>query len=148
MIGNPDVATSTATQHISCQVYELEAYTQATSELLKDHKSIDDLVAQWEKDEKRRIAIAEARQWIADTVHENKPETLRTLRLKKGWSQTHLANLLNTSQSHVARIERGTENLTIDTCRRLCNVLEIDMNLLDQVLKQQEAIAQDKASKK
>ena len=67
---------------------------------------------------------------------------MRTLRLRKGWSQSRLAKALETSQSHVARIERGTENLTIETCRKISKALEIDMNTLDQALKRQEAIAQ------
>ena len=55
------------------------------------------------------------------------------------------AKALGTSQSHVARIERGTENLAIETCRRLCGVLGIDMNTLDQSLRRQEVVAQAKA---
>jgi transcriptional regulator with XRE-family HTH domain len=62
------------------------------------------------------------------------------LRLRKGWSQTQLANELGTSQPHIARIERGTENVTIETCRRLCRVLGIDMNRLDAALRRQEAL--------
>ena len=69
---------------------------------------------------------------------------MRAFRLRKGWSQTRLAEELSTSQSHVARIERGTENLTIETCRKLSTVLGIDLNTLDQALKRQEAIAQAK----
>jgi transcriptional regulator with XRE-family HTH domain len=67
------------------------------------------------------------------------------LRLRKGWSRTRLAEALRTSQSHVARIERGTENLTIETCRKLAKALDIDLNALDLALRRQEAIAEAKA---
>jgi transcriptional regulator with XRE-family HTH domain len=65
--------------------------------------------------------------------------SIRGLRLARGWSQSSLANALKTSQSHVARIERGTENVTIETCRKLCQSLEIDMNALDLILRAQES---------
>jgi transcriptional regulator with XRE-family HTH domain len=64
------------------------------------------------------------------------------LRLRKGWSQARLAAEIGTSQPHVARIERGTENLAIGTCRKLCAALDIDLNTLDRALRRQEKIAQ------
>jgi transcriptional regulator with XRE-family HTH domain len=71
---------------------------------------------------------------------------VRALRLRRGWSQSQLAEAIKTSQSHIARIERGTENVTIQTCRRLCAALGIDMNTLDQALRRQEVIAQSKGA--
>jgi transcriptional regulator with XRE-family HTH domain len=102
------------------------------------------LVSEWEKDDKRRAAIEDARRWAADTFHSEDGDTVRTLRLRRGWSQVRLAEELGTSQSHIARIERGTENLAIETCRKLAHALEIDLNTLDQALKRQESIAQAK----
>jgi transcriptional regulator with XRE-family HTH domain len=102
------------------------------------------LIREWETDEKKRAALEEGRRWVADTFHCDDGETVRTLRLRKGWSQSQLAKMLGTSQSHVARIERGTENLTIETCRKLSATLDIDLNTLDLALKRQEAIAQAK----
>jgi len=67
---------------------------------------------------------------------------VHTLRLRKGWSQARLAAELGTSQSYIARIERGKENLTVKTCRKLSWALGIDLNTLDQMLRRQEAIAQ------
>lgn len=105
---------------------------------------ISELVAAWEADGERRQALAAARQWIADEFYQE--ETLRTLRLRKGWSQTQLAKEIGTSQSHVARIERGTENLTLQTCRRLCTALEIDLNTLDAALRRAPAPPADAAA--
>ncbi|WP_197491417.1 helix-turn-helix domain-containing protein [Methylomonas methanica] len=108
------------------------------------HKTIDQLVDKWSKDEKRREALQQARHWVADKFHGEDGETVRTLRLKKGWSQVQLATELSTSQSHIARIERGTENLAIETCRKLCVVLGVDMNTLDAALHRQEALVKTK----
>jgi len=88
--------------------------------------------------------LEEGRRWVARTFYGEEGDTVRTLRLRKGWSQTRLAEALGTSQSHVARIERGTENLTIETCRKLGMVLDVDMNTLDAMLRRQEVLARAK----
>ena len=137
-------ATSKASQ---CVVFRLDDRAARRVEAPPNHVVVGDLVAKWEKDEKRRKAIEEARGWVADTFHADDGDTVRTLRLRKGWSQIQLAKELGTTQSNVARIERGTENLVIGTCRRLCGVLGIDMNTLDQALRRQEVIAQAKAKR-
>lgn len=99
-------------------------------------------MGEWEQDDRRRAALEAGRQWVADAFYSEDGDTVRTLRLHKGWSQARLATELGTSQSHIARIERGTENLTIETCRKLSRALGIDLNTLDQALRRQEAIAQ------
>lgn len=110
-----------------------------------NYVAIDDLVSEFEGDVEARVALERGRRWVAETFYANDGETVRTLRLRKGWSQAQLADALATSQSHIARIERGTENLTISTCRRLCKALDIDMNTLDNSLQQQEEMAHFKA---
>lgn len=135
--------TETGSQ-IHCQMYDLEDYKAPKLETPTNYKAIGKLVGEWEKDDSRRAALEEARQWAADTLYGEDGDTIRTIRLNKGWSQTRLANELSTSQSHVARIERGTENIAIGTCRRLCAVLQVDMNTLNEALKRQEIIAQAK----
>ena len=137
-------ATSKASQ---CLVFRFDDHATRLVETPPNHVVVGDMVAKWEKDDKRRKAIEEARGWVADTFHAGDGDTVRTLRLRKGWSQTQFANELGTSQSHVARIERGTENLAIETCRRLCGALGIDMNTLDLSLRRQEVIAQAKAKR-
>jgi len=143
VFGQPGTAVET-TSRTRCQVFAFEAYTAPQPQAPTKHTSIRELMGQWEQDEKKRAALEEGRRWVADTFYGEDGDTVRTLRLRKGWSQTRLAEALGTSQSHVARIERGTENLTIETCRKLSIALDIDMNTLDQALKRQEAIAQAK----
>lgn len=82
--------------------------------------------------------MSAARRWVRSTLYENEGETLRTLRLSKGKSQAELASEIGTSQSHIARIEAGTQTIYIQTARKLAKVLEIDMNALDKALERQE----------
>lgn len=133
-----------ATSRTRCQVFSFDAYTSQRPEAPARHTSISELATEWEQDAQGHVALQEGRQWVADAFYGEDGDTVRTLRLSKGWSQTRLAEELSTSQSHVARIERGTENLTIETCRKLSRALGIDLNTLDQALKRQEAIAQAK----
>jgi ribosome-binding protein aMBF1 (putative translation factor) len=136
--------TGAATSRTRCQVFAFEAYTAPPPKAPVKHSSISQLAAEWEQDAECRAVLEEGRQWLADTFYGEDGDTVRTLRLRKGWSQARLAEALATSQPHVARIERGTENLTIETCRKLSRALDIDLNTLDQALKRQEAIAQAK----
>lgn len=133
-----------ATSRTCCRVFAFEARATPSPQTPARHFSISQLAGEWEQDAEGRAALEEGRQWVANTFYGENGDTVRTLRLRKGWSQARLAEVLATSQPHVARIERGTENLTIETCRKLSRALGIDLNTLDQALKRQEAIAQAK----
>lgn len=78
-------------------------------------------------------AFAEASTWVADTFYPGE-QSLRTLRLRAGLSQAELAARIGTRQPHIARLERGVDNMHLDTCRRLCAALQVDMNTLDRAL--------------
>lgn len=133
---------------LRCKVYNFEHYNQEKIQAPLRHKAIGNLIAKWETDEHRKNALEDARQWVSNTFYNEEGVTVRNLRLHKGWSQSHLAKELGTSQSHIARIEKGTENIAIETCRKLCNALNVDMNILDQALRNQEEIAWKKAHNK
>jgi len=130
-----------ATSRTRCQMFVFENFTPRQPPAPAKHTTIGQLVADWEKDDQGRAALESGRRWVADAFYDQEGETVRALRLRRGWSQTRLAEALGTSQSHIARIERGRENLTIATCRKLASVLEIDLNTLNQALERQEAIA-------
>lgn len=140
------VAPETTSDVLRCPVINIADHSRKQIEVPPKHRPIGEVAAEWARDEKRRQALAEARQWVADTFHGQDGDTVRTLRLRRGWSQSRLAEAIGSSQSHVARIERGTENLAMQTCRRLCEVLEIDMNTLDQALRRQEIMARAKGA--
>jgi ribosome-binding protein aMBF1 (putative translation factor) len=137
------VSTEATSIESPCVVFQIEDRLPKI-ETPVNHKTIDQLVDKWSEDEKRLQALEQARLWVAEKLHGEDGDTIRTFRLRKGWSQARLATELSTSQPHIARIERGTENLPIETCRRLCLALDIDMNTLDQALRRQEALVKTK----
>jgi DNA-binding XRE family transcriptional regulator len=108
--------------------------------------SVEEFVQNFESRPADAAGLIAGRHWVASTFYDADGETVRALRLKKGWSQNQLADALQTSQSHVARIERGTENVQISTARKLSAALEIDMNSLDECLRRQEQIATNRAA--
>lgn len=107
--------------------------------------SIEELNIKSSRIDSRKAALEDARRRLAAELSGGSTETVKTFRLKKGWSQTQLADAIGTSQPHIARIERGTENVTIDTCRRLAKALDLDLNTLDKALRCQEAAATARA---
>ena len=129
-----------STRPMECQVFNFEDHAAPEESVPKNHVSVDDLAKLWEGDDKGKRALEEGRAWVADAFYGEDGVTVRSMRLRMGWSQARLAESLDTSQSHVARIERGSENLTIDTCRRLCVSLGVDMNTLNAALRRQEAL--------
>lgn len=131
-------APRTSSEPVPCRVFRIESYLPTEADAPEKYTSIGELTAKWNRDESRRAAMEEARRWVATDCVQNEGETVKTYRLRKGWSQMQLAQAISTSQPHIARIERGTENLTIDTCRRLADALGVDMNTLDQALRRQQ----------
>jgi ribosome-binding protein aMBF1 (putative translation factor) len=131
----------TATSETKALVYNFDSYANQSPDVSQGHQSIGALISKWEKDDKRKAALSEARQWLVGTFYNHEAETIKTLRLKKGWSQSHLADLLSTAQSYIARIENNPVDLHIETCRRLCTVFEIDMNTLDTLLLKQSQLS-------
>lgn len=119
----------------SAVILSFEDYAFPSAEAPAGTRRISDVLRAWESDPDKRSALEAGRRWVADTFYESEGDSLRTLRLRKGWSQARLAAALHTSQSHVARIENGADNLQIATCRKLCDIFEIDMNRLDAILR-------------
>lgn len=54
---------------------------------------------------------------------------LVSLRLKNGLTQKDLARCLGTTQSVIARIERGNQNLSIRTLTKLARALGADLRI-------------------
>ena len=141
------VAAEVASDAQSCVVFSIETHPKLQIQVPTKHRRMAEITKGWEKDATRRSAMAVARQWAAAELHGGDGDTVRTLRMRKGWSQTQLAESIGTSQSHVARIERGDQNLAIQTCRRLADMLGIDMNAMDSALRKQEELALAKSAK-
>lgn len=51
---------------------------------------------------------------------------LKIERLKKGYTQEVLAEIVNMHEKHIGKIETGNQNITLKTINRLAEALEID----------------------
>lgn len=54
---------------------------------------------------------------------------VRKLRLKKGWSQSQLAEMADVTTRTIQRIEQG-HRPSMETCKALASVFEVDLSLL------------------
>jgi len=93
--------------------------------VLKGFIPLDDLLAEYEKDEEMRAAMTRARKRVAETMYHDEPHCFSALRLKAGLSQAELAERSKTSQSHIARIEAGTTDPSTETIARLAEALGV-----------------------
>ncbi len=83
-----------------------------------------------------KARMIEARKLLADEIEDVLPEdSLTTRRLKKGLSQQGLANILGTSQSHVAKIEAGKVDIYFDTATKIADALQITLDDLRKLVK-------------
>jgi transcriptional regulator with XRE-family HTH domain len=55
---------------------------------------------------------------------------LKSLRKKKGWSQTQLAEQIGSHLSHINRIETGKYNPSLDVVQKLANVFDVTIDYL------------------
>jgi transcriptional regulator with XRE-family HTH domain len=52
-------------------------------------------------------------------------DTIRALRLKKGWSQDVFSDKSGLNRAHVGEIERGESNVTIQTLKIIADTLGV-----------------------
>jgi len=95
-------------------------------------QAVEHYIADREQDPRKAAALARARQRLADKT--GGAVDLRTLRLRAGFSQKKLGDLVATSQARIARIEGGQEDPSMGFARRLANALGVDMNTLSEAL--------------
>ena len=98
-------------------------------------KSLKDVIAEAKtKDEKGGLAVA--RKELADVqLAGGARQTLKQHRLRAGMSQVELAGRLGTSQSYVARLEKGEiANPKLDRLRQISRVLNITVEDLTRAL--------------
>lgn len=116
-----------------CQVYQFEFY-QSDEPAPPGSKSPSAIVERWNADPDKKAAMIAARERWAERLEVEASPTLKSMRLQRGLSQTSLAVILGTSQSHVARIESGSTQITLSTCRRLAEAFEVDLNAIDRAV--------------
>jgi DNA-binding XRE family transcriptional regulator len=117
------------------KVLEFPGKEPADAPVPPGYTTIDELIAEFERDPEAKEELRRGRQWLARTVYRDQPQSLRVLRLRRGMSQAQLAEAIGTQQPHIARIERGHADVRLETCRRIAQVLGVDLNTLDQALR-------------
>lgn len=110
------------TSEPSENVFFVDFFGNGAPDLPAAYSDIRDLVAQDEQDPARSAELAEARALLAD-VYYAEDKTISAMRLRKGLSQTQLAELVGTSQPHIARIEGGNTEPLASTVKRLAEAL-------------------------
>ncbi|RDU96176.1 XRE family transcriptional regulator [Trinickia dinghuensis] len=102
---------------------------KATPSLQRDHVvvlgdgpvELDELIAELESVHGEDF-LADARKWAAVTVYGHS-NTLASLRLKAGLSQAQLASRMNMTQSQLAHIERGKNDIPVSMAFRIAQAL-------------------------
>lgn len=105
------------------------------SNLYRKHSSFEALIKGLEENEELGRELKKARAWVGSELFGTSQDSIKSIRLAKGLSQTQLATALKTSQSHIARIESGHVDIAFSTFDKLCEVLEVEPNKLHEILK-------------
>ncbi len=56
------------------------------------------------------------------------PQSIRQLRVLRGFSQEYVAHLLGISQRAYSKLERAETRMTVERLRRLCEIFEVHPN--------------------
>lgn len=107
---------------------------------LSNTTALGSLVRKYEADPVKAEYLARARQKIARELYPNGPETLSTLRLARGLSQARLADIVGTSQSHIARVELGRMDPSTDLVARIATALDVDGPVAFAAIRNQRAV--------
>ena len=100
-------------------------FTSLRTVPLAKTSSLDSLLTQAESKPQIAAHLQEARRNLAKEWYAEYPNSLSALRLSAGMSQVQLADKVGTSQSHIARIERGQTDPTTDIVARVADALSV-----------------------
>jgi len=126
------VLTQAESSSGTCHVIELDVSDRREETLPVGYQSIGELTKEYEKNPRRRRALAKARSWLADYSDEGR--TLKHYRLKKGISQAALAEKAGMTQAHIARLESGQSDAQMSTVLRLASALGLKPATLFEAL--------------
>jgi len=81
------------------------------------------------KYKKEGLIIREAKRRYTDSLCKHIGNEIRKIRKQEGLSQVKLAKKVGMSQQIISRIERGNENISIATLKRITDALEVKVSL-------------------
>lgn len=116
----------TCNQAASGDVVIYREFEAARALPLPNTVSLESVLEEFEADPGMAERMRNARREMALSAYADEPDTLSALRLAAGLSQKQLAELTETSQPHIARIEGGQTDPSTDVVARLARALEID----------------------
>jgi DNA-binding XRE family transcriptional regulator len=129
----PATTSAPTTDPKPCIVIELNL-EQRPHPLPAGYTPIDQIAAEFDSAPDTKHAMARARRWLAK--YKDEGTTLRTLRLKKGWSQATLGARVGMAQPHIARLENGKCDAQMSTVLRLADALGVKPRSLFEILLQ------------
>lgn len=128
---NKEKALETKTDKPFSQIVHVQFEKNVRSAVPEGYIGISELVTEFEAEPDFKKEMSESRKWVEESFYAGEPIKISTLRLKNGFSQTQLAEALGTSQSHVARIEAGTDDIRFSTIEKLARALGVsDVDIL------------------
>lgn len=102
--------------------------------------SFESLLGELERDPDMAGRLGNARRNLAKQLHGDRSDTLAAARLAKGMSQSQLAQGAGTTQSYIARIERGQADPSTEMVTRIAGALGIDDMEAFRAIRNQRAI--------
>ena len=87
-----------------------------------------------ERDPIRASALARARMRLSKKIDDSAKFSLTALRLSKGISQSTLAELIDSHQPYIARIEKGEVDVMFSTIEKLANALAVSIGVVSEAV--------------
>lgn len=83
-----------------------------------------------ERYRKKGIKFRHLNSVVRDELYDSVGKTVRNIRAEAGWSQKELAQKAGISQQLISRIEKGRENISLATLRKISGALgrELEIN--------------------
>lgn len=110
----------------AAEIYSIEQHV-VHAPLPAGYTEIDDVIASRNSNPRRAAALARARERLANQLDATGPTTLATLRLRCGFSQAALADMIGNSQPSYSKIEGGKSDPQFTTLEKLAEALGISL---------------------
>jgi len=94
------------------------------------HDTVRRAVERRDPASKRSAALERARQRLGGSLRKAEGETLTSLRLSKGLSQTQLAEMIGHRQPYIARLEKKRQDLRSSTVSKLAKALGVSSDVI------------------
>jgi len=86
------------------------------------------------EDARLDATVSEGAKWVAETFYADCPDSFRMARMKAGLTQKQLAQKINTSQSYIAKLERGELSVGLDVIGRVAKAMSLEPKSVFELL--------------